>query len=89
VIVSAAALALVLFGARERGIEPLFDLDRSVSIDSPEVQGAVAAALEIVSGQVVEVEIEANGNWEVGVKQDREYDAELDPDLTFVRIDYD
>jgi hypothetical protein len=37
---------------------------------------------------VVEVEIEANGNWEVGVEVDgHEYDVELDRNLNFVRFD--
>jgi hypothetical protein len=87
------ALPVALFVAQQRGIEPIFDLDREIPIDSPEAQRPQAAALAVLSGRVVEVEIEANGNWEVGVEivgfgiANDEYDVELDPDLNFVRFD--
>jgi hypothetical protein len=93
VLAFVVALPVALFVAQQRGIEPLFDLDREIPIDSPEAQGPKAAALMVLSGRVVEVEYEANGNWEVGVEvagfgiDNDEYDVELDPDLKFVRFD--
>jgi hypothetical protein len=93
VVLAFLALVVALFVAHERGIEPLFDLDREIPIESPEAQRPMAAARAILPGRVVEVEIEANGNWEVGIEvagvgvDDSDYDVELDRDLNFVRFD--
>jgi hypothetical protein len=86
-IVALAAAAIVWGGATV-----LRDDDRPVDPNAPESRRAIAAALEVVPGQVRGVaRDEDNGKWEVTIlQQGREYEVELHPHhLTLLRVDYD
>ncbi len=88
------AAAVLVAGALAAGGAVLLvdDDDVPVPMDTPEARRAVAEALEIVPGQVVEVARDRdNGKWEVIIDQDGgRYEIELDP-ATFrlLRLDYD
>ena len=77
-------LALVLSGCGED--------DVPVDRDTPGARRAVAEALMVVSGRVVEVARDRdNGKWEVIVEQaSGRYEIELDPGtFELLRLDYD
>lgn len=81
------AIALVLTGRAA-----LRDDDRPVDPSTPAAQRAIAAATEIVPGDLVDVRRdEDNGKWEVTVRQrGDEYEVELDPaTMSLLRLDYD
>jgi hypothetical protein len=86
--VVAVCLALVL------GVLALLPEEDDVPVDPshPGAQRAIAEALEVVPGRVVEVARDRdNGKWEVIVAgEDGEYEVELAP-ATFhlLRLDYD
>ena len=81
---SVLLVALVLVGCGEDDVP----VDRS----TPDARRAVAEALAIVSGRVVEVARDRdNGKWEVIVEQkDGRYEVELMPGtFELLRLDYD
>jgi hypothetical protein len=83
---AAVAVVLAVLAARPR------EDDRPVDPRQPAAQRAIAAATEVVGGQVVEVARDVdNGKWEVILRRDgRDYEVELDPrDYSLLRIDYD
>jgi uncharacterized membrane protein YkoI len=66
--------------------------DLPVDRDTPDARRAVAEALAVVSGRVVEVARDRdNDKWEVVVEQhDRRYEVELAPDtFELLRLDWD
>ena len=76
--------ALVLAGCGED--------DVPVDRDTPDARRAVAEALAVVSGRVVEVARDRdNGKWEVVVEQgDGRYEVELAPNtFELLRLDWD
>ena len=87
-VIAVLAAALVWGGATL-----LRDDDRPVDPDTPAARQAVASALEVVPGRVLEVARDVdNGKWEITILQEeREYEVELmpDEDLTLLRLDYD
>jgi hypothetical protein len=83
----AAAVALT-FAALAGCAEDDVPVDR----DGPEAQRAIAEALSVVPGRVVEVARDRdNGKWEVIVSHDGgEYEIELAPGtFELLRLDYD
>jgi hypothetical protein len=82
--VAALVLVLVLVGCGEDDVP----VDRS----TPGAERAVAEALTVVSGRVIEVARDRdNGKWEVIVEQrDGRYEIELQPGtFELLRLDYD
>jgi uncharacterized membrane protein YkoI len=68
------------------------DDDRLVDPDRPDARRAIAAAVQVVPGRLVDVRRDSdNGKWEVTLHADgRDYEVELaSPDLALLRIDYD
>lgn len=66
--------------------------DVPVDRDTPEARRAVAEALTVVSGRVVEVARDRdNDKWEVVIEQDdRRYEVELAPNtFQLLRLDWD
>jgi uncharacterized membrane protein YkoI len=66
--------------------------DVPVDRDTPDARRAVAEALAVVSGRVVEVARDRdNGKWEVVIEQrDGRYEVELTADtFELLRLDYD
>ena len=82
--VAALVLALALVGCGEDDVP----VDRG----TPGAERAIAEALTVVSGRVIEVARDRdNGKWEVIVEQaDGRYEVELEPDsFRLLRLDYD
>jgi len=83
-------LAVVLLVAL--GLAGCGEDDVPVARDAPGAQRAVAEALTVVSGRVVEVARDRdNGKWEVIVEQGSgRYEIELEPEtFRLLRLDYD
>jgi uncharacterized membrane protein YkoI len=84
-VLLAAAIAVVLAWT-------LRDDDRPVDPARPDARRAIAAAIQVVPGRLVDVRRDVdNGKWEVTLRADgRDYEVELAPgDLSLLRIDYD
>ena len=82
--IAALVAALALTGCAED--------DVPVDRDTPDARRAVAEALTVVSGRVVEVARDRdNGKWEVIVEQEGgRYEIELQPrTFELLRLDYD
>jgi uncharacterized membrane protein YkoI len=82
-VVALAAVALAVTGR---------DDDRLVDPDRPDARRAIAVAVQVVPGRLVDVRRDSdNGKWEVTLHADgRDYEVELaSPDLALLRIDYD
>jgi uncharacterized membrane protein YkoI len=80
--------AVLLLAAVLAGCED----DVPVEHDAPGARRAVAEALTVVAGRVIEVARDRdNGKWEVIVEQrGRRYEIELEPDtFRLLRLDYD
>ncbi len=87
----AASAAAALAAAGVAWASPGED-DHPVSRADPRAQEAIAVALEVVSGDVVDVSRDSdNGKWEVTIrKHGDDYEVELEPaDLVLLRVDYD
>jgi hypothetical protein len=70
----------------------LLEDDRLVDKSTPAAQRAIAAARDVVAGDVVDVRRDVdNGKWEVTLRRgERDYEVELAPnDLSLLRVDYD
>ena len=86
------ACALVTVALVLAGRTALRDDDRPVDPANPAAQRAIAAAHEVVPGELVHVRRdEDNGKWEVTLRlQGDDYEVELDPaTMSLLRVDYD
>jgi hypothetical protein len=89
---ASGALAVLLALAAIGLAWGLRDDDRLVDPTRPDAQRAIAAAGAVVSGELVDVRIDADqGKWEVTLRRvdGGEHEVELSQSLELLRIDYD
>jgi hypothetical protein len=86
----AAVVAILLLAALAFAVWPRED-DYAVDPTTPQAREAVAVAQGVVPGRLIEVTRDRdNGKWEIIIAQgEREYEVELNPDLTLLGLDYD